>query len=389
MTPVAAEAILDKDGFEGTGIQRVVAEDGALNHHSREDPEAARRVFVELLESRRQDVLEAYRRAAVRNVAALAEDNAALEQSIVNVGQILSDVVASVRAGLVVVDENHKLTSRDIGESRAAAEVPTRESWQASLHAFEVVADALVHNARPGDAEAMHVGLLSLNRSLSARMREATGAYTSFLLHRISEAHAAERRRIARELHDRIGNGLSDAHNRLDLIPPEDADGNAQAAHQAVLESLESLRVVTSDLRLSSSLKSLEKALLRYVESVRRDGVTLHLRVNGDEAWAPPPVRDEVFLIVREAIRNALNHADPSIVLVGVDIAPHELRAIVENNGAGFDLRPTDGPDGTGLVSMRERAALIGGRLLISSEPDQGTLVELITPLPERREQLS
>jgi signal transduction histidine kinase len=152
-----------------------------------------------------------------------------------------------------------------------------------------------------------------------------------------------------------------------------------------VLESLESLRTVIMDLRLEAPLKSLEKALASYVDSVPAIDGKLRLRVNGDETWVPATVREESFLIIREAIRNAVAHGAPGLIFIRVDIAPHELRAVVEDTGRGFDYASVRMSVTAGLSSMRERAALLGGMVSVVSEPGHGTQVELSVPLPELR----
>ncbi|MET0414871.1 MAG: histidine kinase, partial [Actinoplanes sp.] len=288
------------------------------------------------------------------------------------------------------IDESSMMLAWDIGETRAAQAIPTRESWRAAMVFVETVLHWVVRHVDADSMETLGVVLMTLNQSITVRVREATGAYTSFLLNRIHEAHLGERQRIARELHDRVGDGLSVAHRRLELFEdqqddPVKAASQAKKAHQAVLESLESLRSVITDLRLEAPLKSLEKALAGYIESVPSSDGQLRLRVNGDENWVPTTVRDESFLIIREAIRNALAHGAPGKILIRVDIAPHELRAVVEDTGRGFDHASIPTAATAGLSSMRERAALLGGMVLVASQPGQGTQVELTVPLPEQR----
>jgi signal transduction histidine kinase len=134
-------------------------------------------------------------------------------------------------------------------------------------------------------------------------------------------------------------------------------------------------------------VRNLEKALIQYIDSAAGEGTVpadVRLRVSGDETWASPAVIGEAFLILREAIRNALRHAAPRLVLIGVAVAPHELYAWVEDDGRGFVLgsHAASVPADNGLTSMRERVALLGGRLTIVSVPGRGTLVELLVPLP-------
>ena len=168
---------------------------------------------------------------------------------------------------------------------------------------------------------------------------------------------------------------------------PRTSAPQAAMAKQALAEAMRRLRLVTYDLR-QDSVRSLEKGLVRYIDSADADA-EVRLRVSGDESWAPLPVIDEAFLIIREAIRNALAHGLPRLVLIGVALAPHELLAWVEDDGTGFVAGQArdSGTAGTGLASMRERAATLGGRLRIASVPGQGTVVELLVPLPGHRDE--
>ena len=355
-------------------------------------PEPVRNAFSALIEADRHRILADYAHRLEAMGSPVARDSVARQQTLAHVSKILTDVVESVRVGRVRVDDNYKLIAWDIGETRAAAAMPTRESWRASVAFYEAAVASLIRHVDTEVRGLFEIALLALNRSISLRMREATGAYTSYLLNRIHGAHLAERHRIARELHDRVGNGLHVAHRQLELFPvyqedePVRAANRVEAAHQAVLESMEKLRVMTSDLRLVEPLKSLEKALVNYIDSIPAGTAQLRLRVSGDETWAPAAVRDESFLIIREAIRNSLAHAQALMVLISVDIAPHELCAVVEDTGRGFDPAGTAQSGGTGLSAMQERAALLGGAVAVSSQPGQGTIVELMVPLPEHRE---
>ncbi len=358
---------------------------------SREGAEPARNALADRLEAERSAILASYVHALDAQDSTVANDPTAREQTIAHASQSLTDLARSIRAGRVQIDESSMMLAWDIGETRAAQAIPTRESWRAAMVFVETTLEWVTKHVDNDSMETLGVILLTLNQSITVRVREATGAYTGFLLNRIHEAHLGERQRIARELHDRVGNGLSVAHRRLELFEelqgdPVKAASQAKKAHRAVLDSLESLRLVITDLRLEAPLKSLEKALANYLDSVPSSEGQLWLRVNGDENWVPPTVRDESFLIIREAIRNALTHGDPGKVFIRVDIAPHELRAVVEDTGRGFDHAGVPTAATAGLSSMRERAALLGGMVLVASKPGQGTQVELTVPLPEQRE---
>jgi signal transduction histidine kinase len=355
-------------------------------------PERIRSDFAALIERDRPRILADFFRRLDAVGSPIARDPVARQQTLAQADQTLADVIASVRVGRVRVDENYKLLAWEIGETRATNALPTRESWQVAVMFVETVVNTVIRHVNAERQELFGVVLLTLNQSMTMRIREATGSYTSYLLNRIHEAHVGERYRIARELHDRVGNALSIAHRQLELFhayrddEPVKAVDRAEKAHQAIVESMGSLRDVISGLRADAAPRSLEKALAGYVDTVPADDITLRLRINGDETWVPPAVSDEAFLVIREAIRNALTHGRPTMVLIGVDIAPHELRASIEDNGRGFNNSKTPKPGGAGLSSMRERAELLGGTISIASQPYQGTSVEVIVPLPGQRD---
>jgi signal transduction histidine kinase len=357
----------------------------------REGAEPARYALAVLIEAERSKILADYVRALDSVDSSVASDPTAREQTVAHASQSLTDIARSVRAGRVQIDESSKVLAWDIGETRAVQAIPTRESWRAAMIFVETVVRWVIPRLEADSLETFGIVLLTLNQSITVRIREATGAYTGYLLNRIHEAHLGERHRIARELHDRVGDGLSVAHRQLELFhdyqenEPVKAAARAERAHQAVLESLESLRTVITDLRLEAPLKSLEKALASYLDSVSASDGKLRLRVNGDETWVPATVREESFLIIREAIRNAVAHGAPGLIFIRVDIAPHELRAVVEDTGRGFDYASVRASVTAGLSSMRERAALLGGTVSVVSQPGHGTQVELSVPLPEVR----
>ena len=111
--------------------------------------------------------------------------------------------------------------------------------------------------------------------------------------------------------------------------------------------------------------------------------VAADLRVEGDEERVPGYVRGQIFLVLREAVRNAVSHSGCGSISVGLDIGPEGVVGRVEDDGHGFDASAANG--GVGLRSMRERATLLDGDLGLRSEPGRGTRVEVSVPLAGRR----
>jgi signal transduction histidine kinase len=321
-------------------------------------------------------------------------DSHARGQVMANAEETIADVTGSLRAGTVKIDDRYKRLARAIGETRAETQLSPDDSLRAAEAFFDVAVTSFARYVSD-DAELLPsflVAILALNESISQRVRQATLTYTGYLLDRVHQAHLDERHRIARDLHDRLGEGMSVALRQLELHEiaitkdPPDPTSRTGIVKDALAESMRRLRLVTSDLR-QDSVTSLEKALLTYIDSAAADA-HVRLRVSGDQTWAPGTVIDETFLIIREAIRNALTHGAPQIVLVRVALTPDELRAWVEDDGRGFVAPQGGDPDfaGNGLASMHERAALIGGRLTVTSVPGEGTRLELIVPLTGHRD---
>jgi signal transduction histidine kinase len=230
--------------------------------------------------------------------------------------------------------------------------------------------------------------LPGLNKWVGRQMRGSADGDMAQYENRVYEARLDERRRIARELHDRLGEVLTVGLRQLDLdeiLGPEIPEGQSATARAVLVEAMRRLRLVTSGLR-DEPVTSFEKAVEDFLNRVCADA-DVHLVVLGDEAWASAGVIDEAFLIVREALRNALAHGAPQSVVVGVEVTRRELRAWVDDDGTGFAVGgDAESPAaGTGLATMRERAGLLGGTLAIVSKPGRGTSVELSVPLSGRR----
>jgi signal transduction histidine kinase len=349
--------------------------------------------FAALIRAERTAILASYAKSLAASDSPVLAESGACDQAMTHAAEIIADVADVVQGSEVRIDGRSEMLPWVIGAAQTESQLGLADLLRAAVVFFDVTVNFLAGHVRndPELLPCLITAIVAMNESISRQIREATLAYTGYLLERVDQAHIDERRRIARDLHDRLGEGLSVALRQLELhelsshSDPPTASPRAAMAKDAIAEAMRRLRVVTSDLR-QDSVRSLENALIQYIDSAA-GAADVRLRVSGDETWAPPAVIDEAFLILREAIRNALKHGAPRMVLIGVALAPHELHAWVEDDGCGFALGHRANPDftGTGLTSMQERAALAGGRLTIASVPGQGTHVELLVPLPGQR----
>jgi signal transduction histidine kinase len=374
------------------------------------EADAQQERFAEFMMTERDAVLTAYS-SSLRDLASPIVTNAwTHEQAMRDAAEIIADVAAMVAGNETRPGDLGKFLAPLIEEAEADSRLSPADLLRAASVFFEVTVRSLGRHvtADPDSLPCFVTAVVALNESIGRRIREATHAYAGLLLERVDQAHIEERRRIARDLHDQLGESMSVALRQFELYElaceRDPAAGSAKAAclqdmsmrgtpgpgpsargesvRGAITETMRRLRVVTSDLR-QEAVRSLENSLVMYLDSVSSEA-DVRLRVSGNENWVPPAVIGEAFLIIREAIRNALTHGYPQTLLIDIILAPHELHAWVEDDGCGFLVGEASA--GIGLSSMRERAALLSGRLTVASTLGQGTQLELLIPLPGTRD---
>jgi signal transduction histidine kinase len=165
----------------------------------------------------------------------------------------------------------------------------------------------------------------------------------------------------------------------------ERAERRLALAQESARESLDLMHEFAKELRLSETSEGLKIALENLMRISVPEGVYYEVSVEGEEKHLPDYVRDQLYLILREGVRNVIAHADAENMEVEVGIAPGEVRATILDAGMGFTSEGTVLEDGLGICSMRERAELLGGSFEFSSVPEGGTRIEVRIPLPWRR----
>lgn len=217
------------------------------------------------------------------------------------------------------------------------------------------------------------------------------------LLTRVMGAQEEERRRIARELHDSVGQSLTALMLRIDLalqMVPEEAEeltDRLRKLRGLAEATLEDVRRITYDLRpaVLDDL-SLAAAVVWYARThLEPAGVTVVAETDGcTDVRLPPAIETAIFRVAQEAITNVLRHAQATRVQVSIRCRGDEQRRAVElvvaDNGRGFAVSEVMGRRDRpplGLAGMQERMELVGGRLTITSRPGQGTRVEVRVPI--------
>lgn len=228
------------------------------------------------------------------------------------------------------------------------------------------------------EALATHVAVLVENARLQQQVRHTV----------ISE----ERRRLARELHDSVTQAifaLSLAAEGLNATLAASAPDEARQAlgflsAQAAQIRTE-LRALINELRpVELGSRPLEAALQEHAASVAHSAhLDTVVEIDGDTSALPVAVRHDLNRIVQEALSNVVRHAHARSVRLRLYVNAEQAELTVADDGCGFDLVQVihERPDSLGLISMRERAELLGGRLSIESTIGQGTTVRVVIPL--------
>jgi branched-chain amino acid transport system permease protein len=206
-------------------------------------------------------------------------------------------------------------------------------------------------------------------------------------------AHEEERRRITYDLHDGIAQLVVGAKQRLDTCQ-DFWHSDPRRAEQELTRGVEHLsRAIVEMRRVLRALRPTPLDSIGLVgairqslsEATREAGWTVGFSENLGDVRFPATVETAVFRIVQEALANALRHAKASRLDVELHQDGHTLRLDVRDNGLGFGAIGEPGHSrGLGLLSMRERATLLGGSCTIVSEPGQGTRICVEVPLQGR-----
>jgi signal transduction histidine kinase len=209
-------------------------------------------------------------------------------------------------------------------------------------------------------------------------------------------AQEDERRAIARELHDEIGQALTAIKMEVAVAQRsiQAAGGSADLLDDArtiVDGALQSTRDLSHLIHpaLLDDL-GLPAAVDWYLRGFRkRHGLAAELLEEGMAERLAPEIETAAYRVIQEAVTNVAKHANATLCRVYLQRLPATLLLTVEDNGIGFDTqssRPGGGPPGLGLISIRERAALVGGAVRLESTPGKG--MRLTVELPARpREQ--
>jgi len=209
---------------------------------------------------------------------------------------------------------------------------------------------------------------------------------------RLAGAVLEERRRISRELHDRVLQLLSSVRLRAETCRRQLLDDRAalESELQAIEENLDKaiieIRNLLTENQSGEELQAgtLERRLKQELEIFcARTGFKLDFRCDIGAHNLPIAIERELYFTLREAILNAVRHSRATELHLWLRSSGGACEAELSDNGIGFDAASAGGSSHYGLTGMRERIRKIGGALAIESAPGRGTSVKIKIPLED------
>ncbi len=201
------------------------------------------------------------------------------------------------------------------------------------------------------------------------------------------DAREEERRRIARELHDELGQRLSALKLDLTDLEQELHGRSSQMRLASMLEMLDetvaSVRRIASDLRpLMLDDLGLTAAIGWLAsESARRMGIKIEVHLDEGQPLLNPRASTALYRMVQEALTNVARHAQATSVLIELHAQDGEMTLTVQDNGIGFPPIAARKEDSCGLLGMRERALLLGGQVRVENPLGGGGRITVRLPL--------
>lgn len=267
---------------------------------------------------------------------------------------------------------------------------PRRSRNGCKVFATVVINDVTENHRKAMQIEQKNAALDAQVRMSNIQLQQACNQLHE-LSSRLVDIQEQERKRVASELHDGIGQtlsllkfGIDDLRRGLTAAPLGETHDRLALLGGKVSGAIEELRVITMDLRPpildDFGILATISWFIREFEQVYRD-IVISQEIDVRENQVPCTLRTPIYRILQEAMNNIAKHACTASVVIRLARQANMLELCIEDDGPGFDMQrvmaSTDFDKGHGLLSMRDRAMLSGGECRITSQPGAGTTVRV------------
>lgn len=249
----------------------------------------------------------------------------------------------------------------------------------------EVPADRIFDSATALEAVLLSFALADRINAIEAERRRAEAAlgtmerrFSAALL----EAQERERQRLAAELHDAIGQNLVVVGNRLRAL--ESASGSGAPAVKDLAdisrETLDQVRGIARGLHPAEidRLGLMRALAMMATRAVEGSGISLEAHLGEKDPQLVPERRIQLYRLAQEAVTNAVKHSGARRLMLGLERAGGRATLVVADDGVGFDAASVE--DSLGLITMRQRASLLGGTFTLDTGAGRGTRIGVSFP---------
>ncbi len=334
-----------------------------------------------------------------------------VEEAVSSANQLVRDQLASLRAEQDRLQRVLRARETDLHHLRALVDDLTYQAsamgtsgpasrWVSHLERLRAKEEELRSAIQIANRGLRHLAsLITAVSSISNLRHTETGESADPLevaiTGRTLQGQEAERSRLAREVHDGPAQVLANAIMGLEYCErllekrPGALPGELQRLKGGMSDGLEEVRRFIFDLRPSSlEHEGLRTTLERYTTSFQnRFGINISVQCDGVDDVLTPEQRFVAFRVIQESMQNCRKHAAAARMDISVSLSSDRVVVSVSDNGRGFDVDQAKVREGHyGLQGMRERAELVGGSVVIFSEPGYGTEVRLQIPLARQSE---
>ncbi len=241
---------------------------------------------------------------------------------------------------------------------------------------------------------ALMTGLLAWSQYKRYKLRKETQLKTEILKQQelatkaVIEAEEVERQRIARDLHDGVGQMMSAAKMNLSAFESEIKFSNEELKRSydkiisLVDDSCKEVRHVSHNMMPNVLLKnSLAAALRDFVDKIDKKNLDIHLYAEGLDERLDSDIETVLYRVIQECVNNVIKHSEASTLDISIVRDKEGISATIEDNGKGFDVLDKETFDGIGLKNIRTRVEYLKGTAEFDSTPGRGTVVSLYVPI--------